>query len=83
MMMTAVGPTIMRSSHLNQPGEGAPLLREGPRQLVVVEVPALRQSGGREGGNGAAAEGSRISTARLSSVRPEIHTEKPTQPVVG
>ena len=41
-MTAAPGPT-KRSSHLSQPGEGAPLLREGPRQRVVVEPPALRE----------------------------------------
>ena len=45
--MTAAGPAMMKSSHPIQPVEGAPLLREEPRQLVVVEVPALGQ-GNRE-----------------------------------
>ena len=44
--MAAEGPAMMRSSHQTQPGEGAPLLREGPRQLVAVEDPALSQAGG-------------------------------------
>ena len=42
MTAASIGPAI-RSSHLRQPVEVAPLLGEGPRQLVVVEVPALRR----------------------------------------
>ena len=52
--MKAAGPA-MRSSHLRQPGEGAPLRRETPRERVVVEVPELRQSVKQGGGKGAVA----------------------------
>ena len=66
----------MRSSHHSHPGEGAPLLRETPRQRVVVEFPALRQAGRQAGGKGSISSGEQhhISTARLSSVSQQINT---------
>ena len=48
----AASEPAMRSSHPCQPGEAAPLLREGPRQVVDVEVTALRQSARQGGGKG-------------------------------
>ena len=80
--MTAAEPAT-RSSHLSQPGEGAPTLREGASQRVFPEIPALRQAPRQEGEKGASAVRSRISTARLSSAYPEIDTVQPLQPVVG
>ena len=50
--MAAEGPAMMRSSHQTQPGEGAPLLREGPRQLVGLQVAALGQSVSQAGEKG-------------------------------
>ena len=64
-MMTAASGPATRSSQISQLGEGAPLLREGPCQLVGVEPPALRQAPRQEGEKGASAVRSRISTARL------------------
>ena len=51
-MMTAASGPAMRSSHLSQPGEDAPLLREGPRQLVGLQVAALGQSVSQAGEKG-------------------------------
>ena len=72
--MTAASGPATRSLHLRQPGEGAPLRREGPPQLVFVEAPALRQSGRK--GERETTEGSKISTGRFSSAHGQSQYSK-------
>ena len=82
-MTAADEKAVKRSSHLSQPGEGAPLLREGPPS-ACFPGDSCAPSGTQAGrGKGSRSRRSRISTPCLSSVRPEIHTEKPIKPVVG
>ena len=78
MMTAASGPPMM-ISHPIQPFEGAPLLREGPRQLVLVELPVLGQSG-RKGETEVKAESAEQPGA--SQLPKKVNSAQPTQPAV-